>query len=228
MASLVKVLEMYQTGRHVLERADPDLVAGIARLEEENDLAWTQENLPKLFDASLEGLRRVRDIIKKLRDFARLDEAELDELDVNAALNSTVDVLRRELQEKQISLETSFAELPQMACHPGKINQVFQNLLLNSIQASETEGTITLRTTADDNEVVVEIQDHGCGIDEATLPRIFEPFFTTKPVGRGTGLGLAICYGIISDHGGSIEVESEVHQGSTFRVRIPLHPPQRP
>ena len=228
--SVIEVLQMYRSGQDALERADPALAAEVARLVEECDLAWVQENVPRLFDASLEGLRRVRDIIINLRDFARLDEAELDELDLNAALASTVEVLRHEIEEKQISLRTCFGELPQVVCHPGKINQVFHILLLNAIQASESKGTIELRTAASGNEALVDVQDQGCGIDATHLPRIFEPFFTTKPVGRGTGLGLSICYGIISDHGGSIEVDSQVGRGSTFRVRLPLpdHKSQKP
>ncbi len=114
-----------------------------------------------------------------------------------------------------------------MVCHPGKINQVFHNLLLNAIQASDEKGTIELRTTANRDEALVEVQDRGCGIDATHLPRIFEPFFTTRPVGRGTGLGLAICYGIVSDQGGTIEVDSQVRRGSTFRVRLPFRPPQK-
>jgi signal transduction histidine kinase len=226
--SVIQVLEMYRRGQDALKKADPALAAEVARLVEDCDLTWVEENVPKLFDASLEGLRRVRDIIINLRDFARLDEAELDELDLNAALASTVEVLNHEIEEKQISLTTCYGELPQVICHPRKINQVLHCLLLNAIQASESNGMIELRTAADGNEALVDVQDHGCGIDATHLPRIFEPFFTTRPVGRGAGLGLSICYGTIADHGGSIEVDSEVGQGSTFRVRLPFRPPQKP
>jgi signal transduction histidine kinase len=103
---------------------------------------------------------------------------------------------------------------------------VFHNLLLNAIQASRTQGTVELRTGAGSDQAVVEVQDHGCGIDATNLPRIFEPFYTTRPVGRGTGLGLAICYGIVSNHGGSIEADSQLGEGSTFRVMLPYRPPQ--
>jgi signal transduction histidine kinase len=154
-----------------------------------------------------------------------LDEADLDELDLNAALQCTVDVLRHEIDDRHIVLTTDFAPLPKVLCRPGKVHQVFHNLLLNAIQASETGGAIQLGTAADGDAAVVQVQDHGSGIDPTHLSRIFEPFFTTRPVGRGTGLGLAICYGIIADHGGSIEVDSQVGKGSTFSVRIPFCPP---
>ncbi len=226
MRGVMELLAMYQQGIDVLEQGDPELAAAVRRLEEESDLDWVQENLPRLLESSLGGLSRVRDIVKNLRDFARLDEAELDGLDLDVALECTVEVLRREIDAKQISINTCFDPIPQVVCRPGKIHQLFHNLLLNAIQASEPGGTIELRTAADGDVAVIDVQDCGCGIDATNQSRIYEPFFTTKPVGTGTGLGLAICYGIVTDHGGSIEVESQVGRGSTFRVRIPFHPPQ--
>jgi signal transduction histidine kinase len=169
----------------------------------------------------------VRNIIQNLREFARLDAAELDELDLNAALNSTLDVLRHELAEKQLTASTHFEPLPPILCRPAKIHQLFHNLLLNAIQASQPQGCIELRSTTADDQVLVDVQDHGSGIDPAHLPHIFEPFFTTKAVGSGTGLGLSICYGIVRDQGGAIDVDSQPGRGSTFRVRLPLRPPTK-
>ncbi len=226
MRDLMEVLTMYQQGADVLANSAPELAAAVRRLEDESDLAWVQENLPRLLESSLDGLRRVRDIVKNLRNFARLDEAELDGLDLNAALECTVEVLRHEIDAKQISIETSLDPIPQVVCRPGQIHQLFHNLLLNAIQASQLEGRIDLRTAEDGDFAIIEVRDYGCGIDASDQPRIFEPFFTTKPVGKGSGLGLATCYGIATDHGGSIDVDSQVGQGSAFRVRIPFHPPQ--
>ncbi|HRX79460.1 MAG TPA: ATP-binding protein, partial [Pirellulaceae bacterium] len=101
------------------------------------------------------------------------------------------------------------------------------NLVLNAVQASTTGGVISVRTTSENNVCIVEIEDRGCGIEECDLTRIFEPFYTTKPVGQGTGLGLAISYGIVRDHGGSIDVESKVGYGSTFRLSLPAQPPSK-
>ena len=113
--------------------------------------------------------------------------------------------------------------LTPVACNPGKINQVFLQVLLNAIQASDREGLIEVRTRPDgEDAVLVEIEDHDGGILPEHLPHIFEPFFTTKPVGAGTGLGLSVSYGIVRDHGGSLEVESTVGRGSVFRVRLPV------
>lgn len=219
---VIEVLRAYRRGADVLAQADPRLAAEVAELEAAGDLAWIEENLPRLFAASLEGLGRVRNIVQNLREFARLDAAELDELDLNAALASTLEILARDVQEKQLAVQTDFGPIPPVVCRPGKIHQVFHNLLLNAIQASQPRGTIDLRTATDRDQALVEVQDHGCGIAPDHLPRLFEPFFTTKAVGCGAGLGLAICYGIIRDHGGTIEVDSQHGRGSTFRVRLPF------
>jgi two-component system NtrC family sensor kinase len=225
----LQVLDKYRAGREHLRRVDPEIVAEAERLEADIDLPYIRASLPRLFERSLEGLKRVRDIVKNLRDFARLDEAEFKEADLNAALQSTLEIASHEIKDKALDLRTHFAELPPVLCHPGKINQVFLNVLLNAIQASQPGGSIEVRTRPEDSSpdggVVIEVQDSGCGIKPEHLPHIFDPFFTTKPVGEGTGLGLSVSYGIIRDHGGSIEVNSEIGRGTLFRIRLPLRPP---
>jgi signal transduction histidine kinase len=223
VASLTDLLAKHRSYREEFAKVRPDLVDELDQLEVECDWAWIQENLPRVFESSLQGLSRVRDIVKNLRDFARLDEAELDESDLNAALKSTLEVLGGEMEAGQVAAELCLDEdLPRVICRPAEINQVLYNLLLNALQASESGERVLVRTSVNHNQIVtVEVEDHGCGIDTNHLPRIFEPFFTTKPVGCGTGLGLAISYRIVRDHGGTIEVESEINQGSTFRVRLP-------
>jgi two-component system, NtrC family, sensor kinase len=215
MLAALRVLDSYRRG----------LTSEAAQQEEEMDFTYFQENLTRTCDKSLEGLQRVRDIVKNLRDFARLDEAEFKEIDLNAALESALEILRHEIKKKEIRLQKRFEPLPPVACHPGKINQVFLNLLLNAVQACASRGSVEARTRVDERKgIVVEIEDNGGGIKPEHLPRLFEPFFTTKPVGQGTGLGLSVSFGIVRDHGGVIEVESEVGRGSTFRVRLPLRP----
>jgi signal transduction histidine kinase len=223
----LRVLDKYGEGRAALSRSEPELAAELARLEGETDLAYLRENLGRIFDSSADGLRRIRTIVQNLRDFARLDEAEYKEVDINAALQSTLTALHHELNQKALRVQISLQELPPVACHPGKINLVFFNILLNAIQASAHEGLIEVRTQPDrDDAVLVEIEDRGGGISPEHLPHIFEPFFTTKPVGGGTGLGLSVSYGIVRDHGGSLGVESSVGRGSLFRIRLPRQPPK--
>jgi signal transduction histidine kinase len=226
MRSALDVLDAYRRGRDALVQAEPALAAELARLEAEADLAYFEDNLARTCDKSLEGLQRVRDIVSNLRDFARLDEAELKEVDLNAAVASALEVLRHEIKKQEIRLETDFAPLPPVLCQAGKLNQVFLNVLLNAVQACHRGGTVAARTRSEDGRgVVVEVADDGCGIRPEHLPHIFEPFFTTKPVGQGRGLGLAVSFGIVRDHGGTIEVNTAVGRGSTFRVRLPLQPP---
>ncbi len=222
----LRVLDKCGEGQNALSRLEPELAAEISRLEEEVDLPYLRENLDRMFHSTSDGLKRIRAIVANLRDFARLDEAEYKEVDLNAALRSTLEALHHELSQKAIRVENDFQELPPIACYPAKINQVFLNVLLNAIQASEREERIEVRTRADEEgAVLVEIEDHGEGISPKHRPHIFEPFFTTKPVGSGTGLGLSVSYGIVRDHGGTLDVESTLGQGSLFRIRLPRKHP---
>jgi two-component system NtrC family sensor kinase len=235
VGAALELLARYREGRPVLQATAPELAALTARLEEEIDLAFTLEHLPRLFDKALEGLGRVRDIVRNLRDFACLDEAEFKEANLNAGLLAAVEMLRHEAQQKLLQVRTRFEPLPPLRCHPGKINQVFLNLLTNAVQACAPCGAIEVRSRyegpapacnggQDDagGEIVVEVEDDGCGICEEHLPHVFEPFFTTRAVGEGMGLGLAVSYSIVRDHGGALTVASAVGRGSTFQVRLPL------
>jgi two-component system, NtrC family, sensor kinase len=223
----LKMLDTYGQGRAALSRIEPELAASLDRLEQETDLAYLRDNLGRIFDSTADGLRRIRAIVQNLRDFARLDEAQFKEVDLGTALESTLSALRHELDQKALRVTTDFQQVPAVACHPGKINQMFFNILLNAIQASARDGQLEVRARPDgEHKVLIEIEDHGSGISSEHLPHIFEPFFTTKPVGGGTGLGLSVSYGIARDHGGSLEVESHVGQGSLFRIRLPLVPPK--
>jgi signal transduction histidine kinase len=218
------VLDAYRDGRDALSASRSDLVDEAARLEEEMDLPYFREHQARMFERSAEGLHRIRAIVQNLRDFARLGEAEYKEVDLNAALRSTLETFRHELDQKAIRVETDFQELPALACRPAKLNQVFSHILQNAIQASEAGASIEVRTRAEgESAVLVEVEDHAGGILPEHLPHIFEPFYTTKPVGGGAGLGLSVSYGIVREHGGSLEVESTPGSGSTFRIRLPVH-----
>ncbi|MCI0684853.1 MAG: ATP-binding protein [Gemmataceae bacterium] len=205
---------------------DPATVAELACLEGEIDLAFTQANYERQFRASLDGLRRIREIVRNLRDFARLDRADWQETNVNDCLRATLEMVVHELKRKDIRLEADYGPVGPVFVQPGKVNQVFLNVLINALQATSAGGIIRASTCCDaGGGVCVAIQDTGIGILPEHLPRVFEPFFTTKPVGQGMGLGLSISYGIVLEHGGVIEVDSVPGQGSTFRVRLPFQPP---
>jgi signal transduction histidine kinase len=167
------------------------------------------------------GSSRVTSIVKRLKTFARLDEAELQLADLHAGIEDTLVLIQHELK-KGIEVERDFGEIPKISCYPGALNQVFLNLLVNAAQAIADKGKITIQTRAEGSHVVLRFTDTGSGIAPEIVKRIFDPGFTTKGVGVGTGLGLSICYRIVSEHHGEISVESEAGRGSTFTVRLPI------
>jgi len=180
--------------------------------------------LEPLLQTNAEACRRISAIVKNLKTFARLDEAEWKSADLREGLESTL-ALVHHLHKGRIDIVREYADVPRVECHPGQINQVFMNLLVNAIQAIEPgdgPGTIWIRLGRQGDRVKVEVQDTGIGIAEAHLPKIFDPGFTTKGVGVGTGLGLSICYRIITDHHGTIQAASRKGQGTTFTVLLPI------
>jgi PAS domain S-box-containing protein len=219
MGGLRKLLELYKQADGSVPA---ELRQQIAEVEEQIDLGYTLENLEGLFSRSREGLRRIQQIVKDLRDFARLDESDLEECDLNAGISSTLNIIQGHAKRKQVSLISELGPLPKVTCYPAKVNQVIMNLVGNAIDASHDGGQVRIQTHADHHDAIIEVRDNGSGIPQTIREKIFDPFFTTKPPGEGTGLGLSISYGIVHDHGGSIEVESEEGRGSTFRVKLPI------
>jgi signal transduction histidine kinase len=168
------------------------------------------------------GATRVAEIVRRLRSFARLDEAELKKVDIHEGLEDTLTLVHHEIKHN-IQLVRDYGKLPLMSVYPSRLNQVFLNLLNNARQAIRDRGTITIRTRVEGETASIEFSDDGIGIPKENLARVFDPGFTTKGVGIGTGLGLSICYQIVKDHRGRIDVESEVGKGATFTIRIPTH-----
>ncbi|WP_393937967.1 sensor histidine kinase [Piscinibacter sakaiensis] len=187
-------------------------------------LAELREDLPVLLDECADGLGRVRKIVQDLKDFSRVDQADWQEADLNAGLESTLNVLRHELKYKA-RVERRLGVLPPVRCLPGQLNQVFMNLVVNASQALGEAGTVTLSSGTEGPWAWVQVDDDGCGMPEAVRRRIFEPFFTTKDVGKGTGLGLSLSFSIVKKHGGAIQVRSAPGAGSSFRVWVPVGGP---
>jgi signal transduction histidine kinase len=162
---------------------------------------------------------RLIDIVGSLKNFARLDEAELKKADIHEGIESTLTIVQHQLKNR-IRVEKQFGNIPLVECYPNRLNQVFMNLLINAAQAIPDRGTITIKTSRKGEFVKIAIADTGIGIPEENLSKVFDPGFTTKGVGVGTGLGLSICYKIIQEHQGKIQVESD--QGTTFTITLPL------
>lgn len=189
------------------------------------------ENLRKLLEATeklnevnREASERIVTIVNSLRKFARLDQAEMDRVDIHEGLESTLTLVHHETRGR-IEVVREYGDIPPVECYPNQLNQVFMNILVNAVQAIDDEGTIRIRTYTEDDNAVIEISDTGRGIPEDVLHRVFDPGFTTKGSGIGTGLGLAIVHQIIRDHNGRIEVETEPGEGSTFKIVVPIDRP---
>jgi signal transduction histidine kinase len=178
------------------------------------------EDFGQLFSDTLYGLEQIAELVVGLKDFARLDRAMSEEVDLNDCIRSALVIARNGIKDKA-EIVLQLAELPRIPCAPSQINQVLLNLLNNAAQAIDGFGQILLKTWADDSAVFVSLQDSGRGMTPEVLARIFDPFFTTKPVGQGTGLGLSISYKIIQDHGGQIRAASEPGRGTRFLIRLP-------
>ncbi len=224
LAAVRMLLELYRQGDSILGSSKPELMAQIREKADAIDLPYTLGNLDELMVRSRDGLRRIQNIVKDLRDFARLDESDLQEADVNHGIESTVNIVRGRAKGKQVEITLALHPLRPIACYPAKINQVVMNLVSNAIDASNAGGMVTVRSAElpDGSGVRIDVIDTGTGIPPGIRERIFDPFFTTKPQGEGTGLGLSISYGIVRDHGGTIDVESTVGQGTAFIVKIPF------
>ncbi|MFC1558068.1 PAS domain S-box protein [candidate division KSB1 bacterium] len=177
-------------------------------------------NIEKLSDVSETAAERIIKIVKSLRSFARLDQADMDTVDIQEGIETTLTLVHHEIKGR-IEVHKDFGEVPKITCYPNQLNQVFMNVLVNASHAIEEKGDIYIKTYNKDNNAVVEFRDTGKGIEKQNLKQIFDPGFTTKSRGVGTGLGLSIVYQIIKDHKGDIEVESEIGKGTTFRIILP-------
>ena len=186
----------------------------IAKLKDDTSAELLQE----INDIDREAIARINRLVVSLRKFVRLDEADLQEADINKEIDLTLDLIRHETKNR-IKIVKNYGEIPPVKCYPNMLNQVFMNILVNATQAIENEGTITIDTNFVDNELFVKISDTGCGIKEPD--KIFFAGYTTKGVGVGTNLGLAISQKIIEKHDGKISVKSELGKGSTFIITIP-------
>jgi two-component system, NtrC family, sensor kinase len=230
--SILNLLNLYQ-------ESYPNPTPEITGLIQELDIEFLLKDFPKILNSMHLGTERIKEIVLSLRNFSRLDEAEMKSVDIHEGLESTLLILRNRLSlsnSSEVEIIKNYGDLPVIDCYAGQLNQVFMNLISNAIDALEeynekrsyeemrynpSQITITTEASAD-GSVLVQISDNGPGIPEAVQTRLFDPFFTTKPVGKGTGLGLSISYQIVVEkHQGNLTCISEVGKGTTFRIEIP-------
>jgi len=224
---LLELVQLYQ-------KYYPHPVSEIQAKSEEVDLEFLIEDLSKLLNSMKVGSERIRDIVKSLRNFSRLDEADFKAVDIHEGMESTLMILQNRLKARHqhpgIEVIKEYGDLPLIECYAGQLNQVFMNILANALDAlderdQEETKTIRISTSLYNSEFVrICIADNGCGMTEEVKKRLFDPFFTTKPVGKGTGMGMSISYQIVTKkHQGQLWCRSEPGEGTEFWIEIPLH-----
>jgi len=217
---LLGLLEKYDA---VIEKSNLSGEFGeVEEIKESLDLDYTVKETQNLFKGIVEGSSRSMQIVKDLRTFSRMDENEFKPVDIHDGIDSTLLLLHHKMQNR-ISVDKKYGKIPHVECLPGKLNQVFMNILTNSILAIEDKGEITIETSSIKDRVKISIKDNGKGMPPEVRDHIFEPFFTTRTVGEGTGLGLSISYSIIEEHQGVIEVYSKEGEGTEFIIILPLN-----
>lgn len=204
----------------IQETASPELLKKLQENYKKLEIDRIFDDFDTIIAESLEGTGRISDIVKNLRNFSRVDDAEFMFADINECIKNALKITQHELKTKAV-VQCELSNLAPVYCCPQQMNQAFMNLLVNAAHAIEKRGEVIIRTWSDPNWVYITIADSGCGIPDEILPKIFEPFFTTKEINKGTGLGLNIVTDIITQHRGKIHVDSRQGNGTTFTIQLP-------
>jgi two-component system, NtrC family, sensor kinase len=225
--NLFELLGAYE--RAAAQLQSPETATRLARLREDLQFDYLKEDVPGLMRESRDGIERVRAIVQDLREFSQVDSAHTWQIaHLHAGIDSTLNIVASEVRAVA-DVVKAYGELPAIECQAAQVNQVVLNLVVNAAHAmGPGRGRITLTTGTEGDSVWLEVADTGSGIPPENLSRLFDPFFTTKPVGKGTGLGLSLSYGIVQRHHGRIEVDSQVGEGTRFRVVLPVRQPASP
>ncbi|MCW3078339.1 MAG: pgtB [Bacteroidetes bacterium] len=200
----------------------------IKKLKKDLEINYVVNETEQLLNGIEEGALRTSEIVKGLQHFSRINEVELSECNIHEGIDSTLTILKNPLNSENITVEKNYGSLAVIEGYPGKLNQVFMNILINAVQAiaakkyKNKEGKIIISTKPNNQYLEIIIKDNGIGIPKENINKLFDPFFTTKKVGMGTGLGLSIVYGIINSHHGHIEIKSSENEGAEFILSIPF------
>ena len=224
---VLALIESYEAIEPKLREVDPTALQRVEEIVEDLDWDYVRSNLPRMLNRTREGVQRVANIVQNLRGLARTAPPKMEPALLVDLIAPALEMIHGRIRRRGIEILQNHENPQRLPCVASQISQVVLNLLVNAVQAIEENpiervGKITLFSRPDAEFYRLEITDDGPGIDPESLPRLFDPFFTTKPVGEGTGLGLSISHGIVTGHGGQLEVESELGVGTTFRLLLPL------
>ncbi len=221
--SISEIMEILNEYRKLNETESKESnIQKAKELEEKYDIEYLIKELNTILAGINDGAERTKEIVLGLRNFSRLDKHQLKEIKLSEVIDSNLVLLRNQYKDR-IQIQKLYDEnIPCIQCYPGQLSQVIMNILNNAIQAIDGKGTISVKTRLSGKEAEILISDTGKGIPNDKLDNIFDPFYTTKEVGKGTGLGLSISYGIIQEHNGKIDVNSELEKGTTFTITLPL------
>ena len=229
LKGVLALIEAYEAIEPKLQEIDPTALQQVEEVSEDLDWDYVRSNLPRMLNRTREGVQRVANIVQNLRGLARTSPPKMEPALLVDLIAPALEMIQGRIRRRGIEICQNHESPCRLPCVASQISQVVLNFLVNAVQAielnpAERGGKITLFSRPEAEFYRFEISDDGPGIDPESLPRLFDPFFTTKPVGEGTGLGLSISHGIVTGHGGQIEVESELGVGTTFRLLLPLQP----
>ena len=226
---VLAMMECYEEAHASLNETNPDLLDKIEDLSDDLDWPYVRANLQRMLNRTRDGVQRVANIVQNLRGLARTSPPKMEAVLIPELIAPAIEMVQGRIKRRGVEIVQSHLSPCRVMCVAPQISQVVLNLLVNAIQAIETSGPeqggrIEINTGPEGDYFAIEIADDGGGIEPELLPRLFDPFFTTKPVGEGTGLGLSISHGIVTGHGGRLEVDSKPGHGTRFRVLLPLNP----
>lgn len=217
--ALIEIINLYESYENDLSEEKQQ---ELKKMKEKVELDFIKEDLPMLIKSCHEGTERTKNIILDLKNFSRLDEMVINEIDLPKEIDTTLNILHNKIKDKIEIVKEYEDDVPRVEGYGGQLNQVFMNILDNACYAVKDKGTIYIRLQKSEKDVIIEFEDTGCGMKKEQLEKIFDPFYTTKPVGVGTGLGMSISYKVIQKHNGSITVDSAEGKGTKFRIQLPM------
>ncbi len=217
---LLRLIDLYEENNINFPE---DIKTKIEALKKEIDLDFLRGDIKDLIKSCIEGTQRTKNIVLDLKNFSRMEERVLTQLDIPKEIDTTLNILNNKYKNRITVIKNYSPDTPKIEAYGGQLNQVFMNILDNAQDAMGEKGTLTINVYKEHSKVKIEFIDTGKGIPEENLKKVFDPFFTTKPVGKGTGLGMSISYRVINDHHGTIEVESKVNAGTKFTITLPIN-----